>query len=279
MERNLYDILGLEPHCSKIEVKSAYKKLAIKLHPDINPNDKEASNKFKRLTEAYRILSDDIKRKEYHDKIFAPKPHIKLKSKQKGANIFNIFNRKPYSYYQKVKPAHYKGLDIYQDIEISFIDSIKGTKQMINISNNKHLEVSIPAGVMNGTYLKLKGQGKLSADKKIFGDAYLRVNIKKHKHFSTDGLNIYLTLEISKTEAIFGKTLPIYTIADIVNITIPPNTKSGDIIKLKFQGIKKDASTIGDQIITIKVKEPREIFNNEYKVHKKLYHNGKTIYH
>lgn len=277
MKKSLYDILDIEPHCSKIEIKSAYKKLAIKLHPDVNQNDKQAEAKFRIITEAYNTLSNDIKRREYNNTFFAPKPTIKIKAQNvKKADIFNI---RQYSYYQKPNVNNGIKLDIYQDLEISFIDSIRGKKEVVNIPNHKSLEVAIPAGVVDGTYLKLKGQGKLSADKKRFGDIYLKIHVKKHKHFSTDGINIYLNLEISKSEAILGRTLPIYTISDIVKVNIPPNTKNGDIITLKNQGIKKNALTMGDQIITIRVIDAKKKLNKYSKINENLYEYEKNMYH
>ena len=272
MKKNLYEILGLDLYCSKIEIKSAYKKLAIKLHPDLNPNNKKAEEEFRAINQAYRILYDNEKRKEYNQKLYKPK------AVKTNLNMFDVLNFKQYSYYKPKTINDNIKLDLYKDLEISFTDSIRGKKEIITLANNKVLEVIIPAGITNGTYIKLKGQGRVSTDGMTKGDAYLKVHVKKHKYFKTDGLNIYLDLEISDKEAKIGKTLPIYTISDIVNVEIPPNSKNGDILRIRNKGVRKNGAT-GDQIITIKISKPKDELTRSSKINKNLYEYESNMYH
>lgn len=279
MAKNLYDILGVSKTASATEIKSQYRKLARKYHPDLNKDDKNAAEKFKEVSLAYDILGDKKKREQYDNN------EIDAEGKPTGFGAsgfgggFNDGNYRTYSsggfdgagfdfsslfgediFSQfnmggRGSARARKGQDVAYSLDIDFLDAVKGAEKSI-VLNGKQLNVKIPAGTASGQVLRLKGQGETGASKTLSGDALITINVRSHPYFKAEGKDILLDLPISIKEAVLGGKVIVPTISGKVNLTIPPYSSSGDKLRLKGKGIKKN-STTGDEIINLQIVAPK----------------------
>ncbi|MBR2273484.1 MAG: DnaJ domain-containing protein [Alphaproteobacteria bacterium] len=285
MVRNLYDVLGVSKTATSAEIKSQYRKLARKYHPDLNKDDKNAAEKFKEVSQAYDILGDKTKRQQYdNNEIDAEgKPtsfgaggfgggyrpdgggYRTYSSTQNfgdgfdfssifGEDIFSKFGGGGFS--QRAQKAR----DLAYSLDIDFLDAAKGAEKNI-VMNGKQLNVKIPAGTVSGQVLRLKGQGEKGANSSLNGDALITINVRSHPYFKLEGKDILLVLPVSIKEAILGAKVIVPTISGMVNVTIPPYSSSGDKLRLKGKGLKV-RNSIGDEIITLSIIAPKHK-NNE----------------
>ncbi len=283
MAKNLYDILGVSKTASATEIKSQYRKLARKYHPDLNKDDKDAAEKFKEVSLAYDILGDKKKREQYDNN------EIDAEGKPTGFGAsgfnsgFNGFNNN--SSYHTYSSGGFdgagfdfsslfgedifsqfnmgarggararKGQDVAYSLDIDFLDAVKGAEKNIILSN-RQLNVKIPAGTVSGQVLRLKGQGEVGTNKSLSGDALITINVRPHPYFRAEGKDILIDLPISIKEAILGGKVIVPTISGKVNVTIPPYSSSGDKLRLKGKGIKKNSS-VGDEIVNLLIVAPK----------------------
>lgn len=279
MAKNLYDVLGVSKTASATEIKSQYRKLARKYHPDLNKDDKNAAEKFKEISLAYDILGDKKKREQYDNN------EIDAEGKPTGfgAGGFGGFNNS--GNYQTYSSGGFdgagfdfsslfgddifsqfgmgarggarnrKGQDMAYSLDIDFLDAAKGAEKSI-ILNGKQLNVKIPAGTTSGQVLRLKGQGESGTSKALSGDALITINVRPHAYFKADGKDVLLDLPISVKEAVLGGKVIVPTITGKVNVSIPPYSSSGDKLRLKGKGIKK-GSSVGDEIINLQIIMPK----------------------
>ena len=282
MVKNLYEVLGVSKSASEAEIKSQYRKLARKYHPDLNKDDKSAAEKFKEVSAAYDILGDKDKRQKYDNN------EIDAEGKPTGfgaggfggggfnpgnggyqsysANGFNgagfdfssLFGEDIFSQFgnggfgQRVR----KGQDVAYSLDIDFLDAAKGAEKSI-VLGGKQLNVKIPAGTTSGQVLRLKGQGGEGASKNLNGDALITINVRPHPYFKADGKDILLDLPISMREAVLGAKVIVPTISGKVYLTIPPYSSSGEKLRLKGKGIKS-RNTLGDEIVNLVVMAPKK---------------------
>lgn len=298
MSKNLYHVLGVSKDASEADVKSAYRKLARKYHPDVNKDNKEAADKFKEISCAYDILGSKEKRKKYDNSEIDcdGKPtgfgagfggagtNGGYYNHSTGGNPFgggyessggnfdfsSIFGEDIFSQFSggarssggfgggARRPR--KGEDIAYSMRISFLNAAQGAEQSV-IINGKNINVKIPSGTTDGQTLRLKGLGQPSLNGGASGDVLITLNVDKHPYFEAQGLDVHLELPISMKEAILGSKVTVPTISGKVNVTIPAYSSSGEKLRLKGKGIK-DKSGIGDEIISLKIVAPK-IKNNE----------------
>lgn len=285
MVKNLYDVLGVSKTATATEIKSQYRKLARKYHPDLNKDDKNAAEKFKEISSAYDILGDKDKRQKYDNN------EIDAEGKPTGfgaggfgggfgsndfggSNQYNtytnggfngagfdfssLFGEDIFSQFTGNRgfgSRTQKGQDIAYSLDIDFLDAAKGAEKSI-ILNNKQLNVKIPAGTQSGQVLRLKGQGTKGATSNLNGDALITINVRPHPYFKVDGRDILLDLPISIKEAVLGAKVTVPTISGKVNVTIPPYSSSQEKLRLKGKGIKTKNGT-GDEIINLVVNVPK----------------------
>ncbi len=286
--KNLYNTLGVSKNATDAELKSAYRKLARKYHPDVNKDNAEASDKFKEVSGAYDILGDKDKRKKYdNNEIDADGKPTGFgagfgsgSGQQYSGNPFGSgFNGGGQSFdfddifssmfggtsmgggfgnRTRQRRAH-KGQDVGYSLKVDFLSAIKGGEKSISISGKK-VNVKIPSGSINGQTLRLKGLGEQSFNGGANGDALITLDVEKHKYFTLSGNNILLDLPISIKEAMLGGKITAPTIDGKVSINIPPLSSTGDKLRLKGKGVKS-----GDEIITLKIIAPKKIEKDQKK--------------
>ena len=290
MTKDLYSILGVSKNAAENEIKSAYRKLARKYHPDLNKDNKDAAEKFKEISCAYDILGDKEKRKKYdNNEIDADgKPTGFGASGFGGGNPFGNGNYQAYSsnpfgngasfdfsdifgsdifskfagggasspFGNGFSGAQYsrarKGNDINYTMKIDFLSAVNGDNKTVNI-NGKNINVKIPQGSVDGQTLRLKGLGEQGFNGGTNGDVLITLNVGKHPYFVLDGKTIMLELPISLKEAVLGAKITVPTISGKVALNIPPYASTGDKLRLKGKGVNG-----GDQIVILNVIVPKE---------------------
>ncbi|MFZ9879486.1 MAG: DnaJ C-terminal domain-containing protein [Candidatus Nanopelagicaceae bacterium] len=255
-EKDYYAILGVDKKADGATIKKKYRQLARELHPDKTKGDKKLEDRFKEVSEAYDILSDDKKRAEYDQ----AREMFKSGAFRQGANQFSgdfsdLFNGGGDIFSQIFggRRGPRKGADIQTSITISFRDSIFGKE--VDIKPN--LTVRIPTGINDGGKVRVKGRGEPGEAGP--GDLYVIVNVVAHPVFSRKGENIHLTVPVTFTEAALGADIPVPTLeGDEVKLRIAPGTANGKTFRVKGRGVKKGVNA-GDLIVSIEVQVPQRV--------------------
>ncbi|HXS57172.1 MAG TPA: J domain-containing protein [Hanamia sp.] len=283
-----YKTLGVPKNASGADIKKAYRKLARKLHPDVNPNDKEAHKKFQQINEANEVLSDDAKRKKYDQygenwKHADQYEQARQQQGQQGGGGFGGFgsgfggNDYTYSsgeegdfsdFFESLfgggrgrrSQAKYRGQDYNAELQVLLSDAYTTHKQTITI-NGKNVRVTIPAGVENGQKLKLKGFGSPGANGGPNGDLFITFNIKNDTNLKREGNDIYKTEDVDLYTALLGGEKTIDTMSGKIKLKVNPETQNGTKIRLKGKGfpVYKKEDQFGDLYITWNVKLPTNL--------------------
>ncbi len=267
-EKDYYQILGVTKSADSAAIKKQYRKLARELHPDKTKGDKKLEDRFKAVSEAYDILSDDKKRREYDDAREAFKSGRVPPGFNGGRQGFNggdfsdlfgpggdIFS----TLFGGARQRH--GADLQTEASIGFKESIYGTELNLRLSPQGSAATSIttrvPAGIKDGAKIKIKGRGAPGAAGP--GDLYVLVHVTPHPIFSRKDENIHLTLPITFVEAALGADISVPTLdGDEVTVRIAPGTPSGRTLRIKGRGVKKGSSA-GDLMITLDVRIPQRL--------------------
>lgn len=273
MAKNPYEILGVDKNASEADIKAAYRKLAKKHHPDLNPGNKEADAKFKELNAANALLSDKDKRAAFDRGEIDMEGQPQYRQQQQhtyrdfaegpqgGRYNFNggdfdlsdleglfggLGGRAGGAGFGRPPPA-----DVHYSIEVDFLEAACAAKKRITMPDGKTLDINIPEGIEEGQKLRLKGQGRQTPKA---GDAYVEVHIRPHPFFTRKGKDISIEVPIALHESVLGGKIQVSTIHGPVDMTIPKGASSGVTLRLKRKGIKG-----GDQYITLKLIMPKDI--------------------
>jgi len=287
---NPYEILGVKSDTSAKEIKAAYRRLAKKLHPDLNPGDSNAEDRFKNVSAAYNLLKDGEQRARFDrgeiDMSGAEKqPHPTYRSHAGAGAQHHYYNAGGFSdfanesdlfeqlfgYAQGQRQGFggaarpLKGADIHYSLQVDFLDAALGAKKRVTMPDGVTLDVSIPAGVNDNQILRLKGKGLPGHDNSPNGDALIKITIGAHPYFSRNKKDILLELPITMDEAVLGGKIDVPTLHGRVSMNIPAGSGSGQTLRLKGKGIKagKNRET-GDQRVTLKIVLP-EILDDDIK--------------
>lgn len=281
MAEDLYTILGVAKTASAADITKAYRKLAKKLHPDLNPGDKAAEERFKKITAAYGIVGDEEKRKRYdageidasgqetpqqrYYREYAGGPEGARYRSAQGFEDIGEFSDLFGDLFGRGGAAgrggarfSMRGQDAQYRLEVDFLDAVNGTKTRITLPDGETLDVTIPPGVNDGQVLRLKGKGMPGMGEGPPGDALVEIGVKPHPVFKREGNDIVVELPITFDEAVLGGKVEVPTIGGRVSATIPPGANTGQVLRLKGRGIKKGA-TGGDQLVRLNVVMPERI--------------------
>jgi molecular chaperone DnaJ len=274
LEKDFYKILGVAKDVPEAELKKVYRKLARKYHPDSNQGDAAAEAKFKEISEAYSVLSDRDQRKEY-DQFRAmgggarfTAPGGSGQSSQGFEDVFaNLFGgRAGFGGFGGPVP----GQDLSATTSIAFIDSVNGTTIKLEYSGMAAINAKIPAGVLDGQKIKLRGKGQPSPNGGPNGDLIITVTVKPHAVFSRDGNNLRLSVPITFAEAVLGATITVPTLGgDPVKLKVAPNTPNGRVLRVKGKGVTTAKGT-GDLLATVEVLVPAHISDKAAKALKEF---------
>lgn len=273
MAKNPYKLLGVPKSASEADIRKAYRALAKKLHPDVNPGNKAAETKFKEVTAAYNLLSDKDLRARYDSgqvdasgqqqnpfggagfggfrRTGAGGPGgnddmADLFSSLFGMNMGGM-NPNRGGFGQTARRPK-KGADVRYKLKLTFIEALKGGNKKVRMGDGKTLNVKIPIAVEDGATLRLRGKGRAGINGGAAGDAKVDIAVGSHKYFTRDGNKLRLTLPISLEEAVLGGKIKVPMPIGSVQLTLPPGTNSGKTLRLKGKGIKG-----GDLLVTTQI--------------------------
>ena len=287
-----YKVLGLSKNASEDEIKKAYRKLARKYHPDLNPNDKEAKKRFQEINEAHEVLSDVEKRSKY-DKYGSDWKHAEefeqsRQSRQRqhsyntsgntysddyGDDNFSDFFSSMFGSEnsRKGRQSRYRGQDFNAELHISLNDAYK-THQKTLAVNGRNIRITIPAGIADGQVIKLKehgGEGIAGGPK---GDLFITFVIEPHPVFKRSGNDLLTTVEIDLYTAVLGGEITLETFSGKIKLKVNPETQNGTKIRLKGKGfpIYKTEGQFGDLYVTFSVKLPTNLSEMQKDLFKQL---------
>ena len=284
-----YKILGIDKSATTTEIKKAYRKLARKHHPDVNPNDKSAEHKFKELNEANEVLSDPEKRKKYdkygkdweHGEAYEQaqrQQQSQRQYQQQGPGNFGggDFSEGEFSdFFESMfggggasqgrsRTSGFRGQDFNAALQLDLKD-VYETQQRVLTVNGKNIRLTIPAGVENGQIIKIKGKGGAGVQGGPNGDLIIQFNISNSTKFKRDGSNLYATENIDLYTAILGGEVTVDTFDGKVKLKVKPETQNGTKVKLKGKGfpIYKKEKQFGDLFITYEIQMPTKLSEKE----------------
>jgi curved DNA-binding protein len=300
--RNYYEVLEVPSNASGDDIKKAFRKLARRYHPDVNPGDLTAEEKFKSLNEAYEVLSDEEKRSQYD--LFLRQQKGQRRSPFNGTaktteyKDFNTFveqmkNRRTTTTRTSTataeprvrsnftedyrpgtvktpkvvnpRPSSVRPRDIEARLTLPLEKAYEGGKERIRLEDGRSLEVEMPPAMLDGQKIRLKGQGLAG------GDLYLKITVSPHKLFELQGADIYCQIPVTPSEAVLGSAVEVPTIDGLVKMTVPKGVRSGQRLRLANKGYPrgKDNSR-GDQLVEIVIVTPKEISEEERELYEKI---------
>ncbi|MFL2549669.1 MAG: DnaJ C-terminal domain-containing protein [Gammaproteobacteria bacterium] len=274
-----YEILGLSKGASDDEIKKAFKKKAMKFHPDRTGNDKSAETKFKEAKEAYDVLSDPQKKSmydQYGTTDFGGGFGGGFGGRSQGGfnasgfeDVFEDLFGDIFGGGRARNPNRaYKGADLEYHLQLTLEEAAFGIEKVVKFrtkNEDKEISVSVPAGVDNGDRVRLSGKGEPGINQGPPGDLFIRVVLEKHSIFERDGNNLYCNVPISFAEATLGAEIEIPTLSNNkVSIDIPPGTQTGKYFRLRGKGIKSvRGGNIGDLMCSVQIETPVNLSNEQ----------------
>jgi curved DNA-binding protein len=273
-----YKILGLSKTASEEDIKKAYRKLARKLHPDLNPHDKEANKKFQQINEANEVLSDPEKRKKYDqygenwenaeqfEKARQSGAGSRERQRRRPEDAFSDFGEGQYSdFFEQMfgsgaRSTKFRGQDYQAELHLSLRDAAKTHSQTITV-NEKNIRITIPAGVEDGQVIRLKDHGAPGANGGPNGDLYITFRIEPDPVFKRVGNDLYITLNLDLYTAVLGGEVMVDTLDGKIKLKVKPETQNGTKSRLKGKGmpVYKHAGTYGDLFVTYHILIPQNL--------------------
>jgi curved DNA-binding protein len=287
-----YQALGITKSATDKEIKNAYRKMARKYHPDVNPNDKDAQKKFQEINEANEVLSDPEKRKKY-DQYGKDWKHAdqfnSARQSQQQQQGYQSSGRQSYSggfgdddysdFFSSMfggsgrqsRQANFKGQDFNAELRLNLRDVYTSQQQTLTV-NGKNIRLTIPAGIENGQTIKIKGHGGAGMNGGPAGDLLLTFVIANDPEFKRVSNNLYKTQEVDLYTAVLGGEITVSTLSGKVKLKVAPETQNGTKVKLKGKGfpVYKNETQFGDLFITYDVKIPTNLSDEQKELFKQL---------
>lgn len=278
MAKNPYQVLGVAQTVSDSEIRAAFRTLAKKYHPDRNPGDDAAEEKFKEISAAFDILGDSESRKKFdRGEIDADGRERAARTAWSGArpgaegfgagqasgpgsgatfddlgDIFaDLFGGRA-----RGGAGATRGRDLRYRLDVDLLDAVGGATKRVTMPDGRALDIVIPAGLEDGQTLRLRGQGERGAAGGPAGDVYVEVTVKPHKVFERKGADIHTETPITLKEAVLGGKITVQTITGDVSVTVPKNTSSGAVLRLRGRGAPHGKSGRGDHYVKLKIVLP-----------------------
>ena len=275
-----YKILGIEKKATAAEIKSAYRKLARKHHPDLNPNDADAKRNFQQINEANEVLSDPEKRKKY-DKYGKDWQHAEqFENAKQYQEQSSDFRGQKYSREQSVgdfsdffesmfggsenagrsRQVKFRGEDYNAQLQLNLKDAYQTHKQTLTV-DGRNIRITIPAGIENGQTIKISGHGGSGINGGPNGDLYITFSIANHHGINRKGNDLYIHVDIELYTAVLGGEITLDTLSGKLKLKVKPETQNGSKVKLKGKGfpVYKNDEQFGDLYITYNIKIPTNL--------------------
>jgi curved DNA-binding protein len=282
-----YKILGVDKNAKPEDIKSAYRKLARKHHPDLNPNDKEAHKQFQQINEANEVLSDPEKRKKYdkygkdwqHADQFEKAPqHQGSYADGSGYSFsgsqdqdFSDFFSSLFGQSGRSRQTKFRGQDYNAELHLNLSEAYETHKKTITV-NGKNIRITIPAGIESGQVIKLKEYGAPGINGGPKGDLYITFVLTNNTMFKRDKNDLHTTVKIDLYTAILGGEITLDTLSGKIKLKVPPETQNGSKIRLKGKGfpIYKNEGKFGDLFITYEVTLPTNLTEKQKELFREL---------
>ncbi len=304
--KDYYKTLGVSKNATADEIKKAYRKLARKHHPDVNPGDKKAEERFKDINEAYEVLGDSSKRARY-DQLGSSYQEWQQHGAPGGfdwgrwtsgssggarteysGNLDDLFGQGGLGDFSdfftaifgsagaggaRRRAAPRRGQDYTQPVEVTLEEAYAGTTRLLQI-DSRRLEVKIPAGVKTGSRVRVRGEGGAGRAGGDQGDLYLRVDVLPHAVFERVGDDLHCDVAVDLFTAVLGGSVSVPTLKGSLTLKIPPETQNGRTFRLKGQGMPSLSSkdTYGDLLVKVQIKLPQDLNEKEKDLSKELAH-------
>jgi curved DNA-binding protein len=304
--RDYYETLGVPKKATEDEIRSAFRKLARKYHPDVAKDKKAAEEKFKEINEAYEVLGDPEKRKKY-DQLgadwnrpggFQPPPHWQRQGQQPGggfyqsggdgggvqfefdgtgfSDFFEAFfgggrGRSAFGGFGGRQATAERGADVEADIMVTLEEALQGSTRTVSLRRAgsdkvENYQVKIPRGVHEGQRIRLRGQGEAGMRGGKSGDLFLRVRLARHPDFTVEGSDLIHELKIQPWQAVLGTELVVPTLEGNVRLKIPPGTQGGQRFRLRERGLPTASGKRGDLYVVVQINVPKKLTERERQI-------------
>ena len=305
--KDYYKVLGVSKAASQEEIKKAYRKLAVKYHPDKNKGDKAAEEKFKEISEAYNVLSDAEKRKQYDElgsnwnryqqtggaggfnwsdyarqnggrtyQTYDFSDVFEGAGRSSGGGGFsdffqNFFSGRGEGAAGGRRTAAFKGQDLQAEMQIDLDQAYRGTTHLLTV-NGQQLRIKLKPGIEDGQTLKLTGKGAPGVGGGAAGDLYLTVHVAKHPQFERKGDDLYMDLPVDLYTALLGGKVTVDTLSGSVNMQLPEQTQNGKVLRLRDKGMPRynQPDQFGDLYVRVQVELPSQLSPEEKQLFEKL---------
>jgi curved DNA-binding protein len=285
-----YKLLGLDKTATSKDIKSAYRKLARKYHPDLNPNDKDAKKKFQEINEANEVLSDPEKRKKYdrygkdwqHSEQFEKQRQYQQPRDPGGTSYSGSQSEGDFSdFFESMfgrgtsagygRQVKFRGEDYNAELQLDLTDAYKTHKQTLTV-NDKKIRITIPAGIENGQTIKIPGHGGKGKNGGPDGNLYITFSIANHRDFKRSGNDLFTTVNLDLYTAVLGGEITIETLNGKVKLRVKPETQNGSRVKLTGKGfpVYKNEGKYGDLYVTYLIKIPTNLTDRQKALFKQL---------
>jgi DnaJ-class molecular chaperone len=282
MSDDPYTLLGVARDASQDTITKAFRKLAKELHPDVNPNNKAATERFKRVSAANEFISDPDRRRRYDrgEIDAAGEPRRTAQPQGAGGNrrgpagasgddfglgdifegMFGGARGARARQGQQPNPAPFRGQDVRYTLEVDFLESVVGAKKRVTLPDGGMLDLNVPEGVEDGSVLRLKGKGAAGLRGGEAGDALVEIKVRTNGEFRRVGNDVLSELPVSLDEAVLGAKIEVATVSGRIQLALPKGTSSGRVFRLKGKGCRNMATgQVGDQLITVRIVLPEVI--------------------
>lgn len=275
-----YEVLGVAKGAADDDIRRAYRKLAKELHPDLNPSDSKAAERFQKVSAAYDILGDPPKRRQFDlgqiDASGEPRRNFHYarngarsdaaSSRPGGAGRYafsDIFEDVVFKYRNERpdwKSSFRSGQDVRYTLEVDFLEAVTGVRKRVTLPEGGVLDLTVPEGVRDQQVLRLKGRGNSSPGGGEPGDALVEIKVRAHPNFKRVDDDIHVEVPITLDEAVLGGKIEVATVSGRVNLSLPKATSSGRVFRLREQGVKNvSTGEKGDQLVTVRIVMPKEV--------------------